>query len=178
MQRFLEQHWAMYDIKQNRTIPNGGVKDIFAEQLAWYLNSYTTLLWTLFTCCSSESIAVDWIGRIDNGNVRRRKVNRKVAGGIELPGRQSDIGENIKFNQISSQVQPKTNTPSSRSKNCSLSMEIKILVGISIIIKTYMCSCYNFLILVKAKKDPFLMWPNTNPIWSKKCGKTLVVRSG
>ena len=32
-------------------------------------------------------------------------------------------------------------------------MEIKILVGISIIIKTYMCSCYNFLILVKAKKD-------------------------
>ena len=98
--------------------------------------------------CSSESIAVDWIGRIDNGNVRRRKVNRKVG----RPGRQSDIGENIKFNQISSQVQPKTNTSSSRSKNCSLSMEIKILVGISI-----NSSCYNFLILVKAKKDPFLM---------------------
>ena len=92
---------------------------------------------------------MDWIGRIDNGNVRRRKVNRKVG----RLGRQSDIGENIKFNQISSQVQPKTNTPSSRSKNCSLSMEIKILVGISIIIKTYMCSCYNFLILVKAKKE-------------------------
>ena len=119
---------------------------------------------------------LDWKDR--QWQCQTEEGKQKGGEGIELPGRQSDIGENIKFNQISSQVQPKTNTPSSRSKNCSLSMEIKILVGISIIIKTYMCSCYNFLILVKAKKDPFLMWPNTNPIWSKKCGKTLVVRSG
>ena len=41
-------------------------------------------------------------------------------------GRQSDIGENIKFNQINSQVHPKTNTSSSRPKNCSLSMANKL----------------------------------------------------
>ena len=88
----------------------------------FWQNEHSIELCSVYSCAVQTRL--DCIERWSDG--RRDGGKECKQKGRLGEGRQSDIGENIKFNQINSQVHPKTNTSSSRPKNCSLSMANKL----------------------------------------------------